>query len=383
MHLRGKAMMLEAILPSGQKQVISLVSDFNFNWMTTYVYADDVAPLLPKGTILKVDGVARQHDRQEEQSRSESVGRLGRSHGGRNGPRLDQHRLHEGRRLQDRTGQAPRDDDQHHRGRAAAVNAAPRETASGRRAQDGHLLHGPALSRAGLFRLISRHDAIVAALIVALVLMSWPPSPAAAQVTVEPAAPRWGQRTRLPPSRTTPRPRSSASTPAITSSPSSVAFTHGSSTLAAGADDLGRPSIRRASDPAARLRGGVRSGSHGSNDAVRKRAPAVRLPHTRGHPAAGRADRRGSSGADAIVAAWQADVAADLAALGQPPTVAGRTRWCGCIDVDDRVAFTPDVFRHDVERVEREETNRTAGLLSSARLRLRWRGRSREGVRRG
>jgi hypothetical protein len=54
MHLRGKAMMLEAILPSGQKQVLSLVSDFNFNWMTTYVYADDVAPLLPKGTILKV-----------------------------------------------------------------------------------------------------------------------------------------------------------------------------------------------------------------------------------------------------------------------------------------------------------------------------------------
>ena len=54
MHLRGKAMMLEAILPSGQKQIISLVSDFNFNWMTTYQYADDVAPLLPKGTILKV-----------------------------------------------------------------------------------------------------------------------------------------------------------------------------------------------------------------------------------------------------------------------------------------------------------------------------------------
>jgi hypothetical protein len=54
MHLRGKAMMVEAILPTGQKQVISMVSDFNFNWMTTYVYADDVAPLLPKGTILKV-----------------------------------------------------------------------------------------------------------------------------------------------------------------------------------------------------------------------------------------------------------------------------------------------------------------------------------------
>jgi hypothetical protein len=54
MHLRGKAMMVEALLPTGQKQVISLVNNFDFNWMTTYVYADDAAPLLPKGTILKV-----------------------------------------------------------------------------------------------------------------------------------------------------------------------------------------------------------------------------------------------------------------------------------------------------------------------------------------
>jgi hypothetical protein len=54
MHLRGKAMMVEAIYPTGRREVISLVSRFNFNWMTTYVYADDVAPLLPKGTMLKV-----------------------------------------------------------------------------------------------------------------------------------------------------------------------------------------------------------------------------------------------------------------------------------------------------------------------------------------
>ncbi|MEZ5292797.1 MAG: hypothetical protein R2745_17075 [Vicinamibacterales bacterium] len=54
MHLRGKAMMVEAILPSGQRQVLSHTADFNFQWMTTFVYADDVAPLLPKGTILKV-----------------------------------------------------------------------------------------------------------------------------------------------------------------------------------------------------------------------------------------------------------------------------------------------------------------------------------------
>ena len=54
MHLRGKAMLVEAILPNGQRQVLSHANDFNFQWMTTFVYADDVAPLLPKGTILKV-----------------------------------------------------------------------------------------------------------------------------------------------------------------------------------------------------------------------------------------------------------------------------------------------------------------------------------------
>jgi hypothetical protein len=54
MHLRGKAMMMDAILPTGQTQVISHVNDFNFNWHNTYVYADDVAPLLPKGTVLRV-----------------------------------------------------------------------------------------------------------------------------------------------------------------------------------------------------------------------------------------------------------------------------------------------------------------------------------------
>ncbi len=54
MHLRGKAMLMEAILPSGQTQVLSHVNDFNFNWHNTYVYADEAAPLLPKGTILKI-----------------------------------------------------------------------------------------------------------------------------------------------------------------------------------------------------------------------------------------------------------------------------------------------------------------------------------------
>jgi hypothetical protein len=54
MHLRGKAMSMEAILPTGQVQMLSQVSDYSFNWHTNYVYADDAAPLLPKGTILRI-----------------------------------------------------------------------------------------------------------------------------------------------------------------------------------------------------------------------------------------------------------------------------------------------------------------------------------------
>jgi hypothetical protein len=46
-------MMMEAILPSGQTQVLSLVSNYQFNWHNNYIYADDVAPLLPKGTVLR------------------------------------------------------------------------------------------------------------------------------------------------------------------------------------------------------------------------------------------------------------------------------------------------------------------------------------------
>ena len=33
--------------------MLSAVTDYDFNWHNNYVYADDVAPLLPKGTVLK------------------------------------------------------------------------------------------------------------------------------------------------------------------------------------------------------------------------------------------------------------------------------------------------------------------------------------------
>ena len=52
MHLRGKGMSMEAIYPDGKREMLSQVTDFNFNWHNMYIYDDDVAPLLPKGTIL-------------------------------------------------------------------------------------------------------------------------------------------------------------------------------------------------------------------------------------------------------------------------------------------------------------------------------------------
>ena len=54
MHLRGKAMELEAILPDGRRETLSYVDHFNFNWMINYIYTDDAAPVLPKGTVIHV-----------------------------------------------------------------------------------------------------------------------------------------------------------------------------------------------------------------------------------------------------------------------------------------------------------------------------------------
>ena len=53
MHLRGKAMLMEAILPDGTTRALSYVDHFNFNWMNNYIYAEDAAPVLPKGTVLR------------------------------------------------------------------------------------------------------------------------------------------------------------------------------------------------------------------------------------------------------------------------------------------------------------------------------------------
>jgi hypothetical protein len=52
MHMRGKALSLEAVYPDGRKEVLSAVNNFQWNWHVNYVYADNAAPLLPKGTML-------------------------------------------------------------------------------------------------------------------------------------------------------------------------------------------------------------------------------------------------------------------------------------------------------------------------------------------
>ncbi len=54
MHLRGKAMAMQAILPDGSVQMLSYVDRFDFNWMVNYIYTDESAPVLPKGTVLHI-----------------------------------------------------------------------------------------------------------------------------------------------------------------------------------------------------------------------------------------------------------------------------------------------------------------------------------------
>jgi len=53
-HLRGKAMKVEAIKPDGGREIVSYVGNFNFNWMTNYIYEEDASPIFPKGTIIQV-----------------------------------------------------------------------------------------------------------------------------------------------------------------------------------------------------------------------------------------------------------------------------------------------------------------------------------------
>lgn len=53
MHLRGKAMRIEATFPDGHKETLLNVPNYNFNWQITYRAAEPI--FLPKGTRIKID----------------------------------------------------------------------------------------------------------------------------------------------------------------------------------------------------------------------------------------------------------------------------------------------------------------------------------------
>ena len=57
MHMRGRGMTVEAINLNNTTTILSSVDHFDFNWHVNYVYADDVAPLLPAGTVLHMIGI--------------------------------------------------------------------------------------------------------------------------------------------------------------------------------------------------------------------------------------------------------------------------------------------------------------------------------------
>jgi hypothetical protein len=53
LHSSGRRMCVEALHPTGYQETLNCAG-YNHNWVKVYHYADDVAPLLPKGTVIKV-----------------------------------------------------------------------------------------------------------------------------------------------------------------------------------------------------------------------------------------------------------------------------------------------------------------------------------------
>ncbi len=51
LHSSGKRMCMEALYPNGKREMLSCAG-YNHNWVKVYVYDDEVAPLLPAGTVL-------------------------------------------------------------------------------------------------------------------------------------------------------------------------------------------------------------------------------------------------------------------------------------------------------------------------------------------
>ena len=57
MHMRGREQSIEAIYPDGRREMLGKVDNYDHFWQISYQYEDDVAPLLPKGTVLLITTV--------------------------------------------------------------------------------------------------------------------------------------------------------------------------------------------------------------------------------------------------------------------------------------------------------------------------------------
>ena len=55
MHLRGVASSLEIFYPeTGEREVVSMISNWNAEWQLSHIYEDDSAPLVPAGAVMVV-----------------------------------------------------------------------------------------------------------------------------------------------------------------------------------------------------------------------------------------------------------------------------------------------------------------------------------------
>ena len=80
-HVRGKRWSYTLELPDGTKKPLLSVPKYDFNWQTYYMFTR--ADCRAKGRAHRLDGVVRQFDRQQVESRSDDCREVGRSDVGR------------------------------------------------------------------------------------------------------------------------------------------------------------------------------------------------------------------------------------------------------------------------------------------------------------
>ena len=55
-HVHLHAMSIQVVYPDGEVELLNMVTDFDARWHHSYIYEDDVAPLLPAGTVVVLTG---------------------------------------------------------------------------------------------------------------------------------------------------------------------------------------------------------------------------------------------------------------------------------------------------------------------------------------